>query len=61
VSQPCLVVTSEDDDTAHPAGSRRLAEIVPGARLVVAEHGSHLDAFRATAEQRGWLTSFLAS
>lgn len=61
VNRPCLVVTSNDDDTAHPAGSRRLAEIVPDARLVVAEHGSHLDAFRATAEQVSWLTSFLAS
>lgn len=61
VDQPCLVVTSEDDDTAHPAGSRRLAEIVPGARLVVAEHGTHLDAFRATAEQVRSLRSFLPS
>ncbi|WP_053657883.1 alpha/beta fold hydrolase [Micromonospora sp. NRRL B-16802] len=61
VHQPCLVITSEDDDTAHPAGSRRLAEIVPGARLVVAEHGNHLDAFRATAEQVRSLRSFLAA
>jgi pimeloyl-ACP methyl ester carboxylesterase len=61
VDQPCLVVTSEDDDMAHPAGSRRLAEIVRGARLVVAEHGTHLDAFRATAEQVRSLRSFLAS
>ena len=61
VHQPCLVVTSEDDDTAHPAGSRRLAEIVPGARLVVAEHGTHLDAFRATPGQVRCLRSFLAS
>jgi 3-oxoadipate enol-lactonase len=60
VVQPCLVVTSEDDLTAHPAGSRRLAEIVPGARLAVAEHGHHLDAFRATDEQVARLTSFLA-
>jgi pimeloyl-ACP methyl ester carboxylesterase len=58
--QPCLVVTSEDDQTAHPAGSRRLAEIVAGARLVVAGHGTHLDAFRATTEQVATLTSFLA-
>ena len=61
VNRPCLVVTSGDDDTAHPAGSRRLAEVVPGARLVVADHGTHLDAFRATAEQVRSLTSFLAS
>lgn len=61
VRRPCLVITSEDDDTAHPAGSRRLAEIVPGARLVVAEHGTHLDAFRATPGQVRTLRSFLAS
>jgi len=59
VNQPCLVVTSEDDDTAHPAGSRRLAEIVPGAQLVVAGHGTHLDAFRATAGRLSCLTTFL--
>ncbi len=61
LAQPCLVVTSEDDLTAHPGGSRRVAGIVAGARLVVAEHGDHLDAFRATARQVGWLTSFLGS
>lgn len=59
VTQPCLVVTSRDDHTAHPAGSRRLAEILPDARLVVAENGTHLDAFDATAEQVSCLTSFL--
>ncbi|MFC0527588.1 alpha/beta fold hydrolase [Phytohabitans kaempferiae] len=61
VSQPCLVVTSADDSTAHPAGSRWLAATVPGARLVEAEHGHHLDAFRATPAQVSWLTSFLVS
>jgi pimeloyl-ACP methyl ester carboxylesterase len=61
VHQPCLVVTSADDDLAHPAGSRRVAELLRQARLVVTEHGHHLDAFRATAEQAGRLTSFLAS
>lgn len=61
LKQPCLVLTSKDDQTAHPAGSLRLAEIVPGARLVVAEHGTHLDAFRATPDQVSRLTSFLMS
>ncbi len=61
VHQPCLVVTSADDDTAHPAGSRRLVEILRRATLVVADHGNHLDAFRASAEQVCRLTSFLAS
>ena len=59
---PCLVVTSEDDATTHPAGSRRLAELVPGARLVTSPHGTgtHLDAFRASADHVAALRSFLA-
>jgi pimeloyl-ACP methyl ester carboxylesterase len=61
VRQPCLVVTSRDDNTAHPAGSLRLSELLPAAQLAVAEHGTHLDAFRATTEQVGCLRSFLAS
>jgi 3-oxoadipate enol-lactonase len=61
VRQPCLIVTSRDDHTAHPAGSRRLAQILPNARLVVTDHGTHLDAFKATPEQVACLTSFLGS
>ncbi len=56
---PCLVVTTEDDATTHPSGSRRLAEIAPRTELVVGRHGDHLDAFRAGAEQVGCLVSFL--
>jgi pimeloyl-ACP methyl ester carboxylesterase len=59
VTQPCLVVTSRDDHTAHPAGSLRLAEILPDARLVVTDHGTHLDAFNASPEQISCLSSFL--
>jgi 3-oxoadipate enol-lactonase len=59
VTRPCLVVTSHDDHTAHPAGSRRLAELLPDARLVMTAHGTHLDAFNATPEQVGCLTGFL--
>lgn len=59
IDQPCLIVTSEDDATAHPAGSLRLAEVMPGAHLVSAEHGDHLDAFQATPGQVACLTSFL--
>jgi len=61
VNQPCLIVTSRDDHTAHPAGSQRLAEILPDARLVMTDHGTHLDAFNATTEQVSCLTSFLVS
>jgi len=59
LDSPCLLVTSRDDHIAHPAGSRRLAEILPDARLAVTEHGTHLDAFSATAEQRDALAGFL--
>jgi 3-oxoadipate enol-lactonase len=61
VACPCLVVTSDDDATAHPAGSRRLAELLPDARLVSAAHGDHLDAFRAGPEQVARLRSFLGT
>jgi 3-oxoadipate enol-lactonase len=61
VRQPCLIVTSRDDHTAHPAGSLRLAEILPDARLAVTEHGTHLDAFNATPEQVSCLSEFLTA
>lgn len=61
LTQPCLVITSADDRIAHPDGSRRLAELIPSALLVVSPHGHHLDAFRATADQVSCLTSFLTS
>jgi pimeloyl-ACP methyl ester carboxylesterase len=59
VAQPCLIVTSRDDHTAHPDGSRRLAEILSDAQLVMTDHGTHLDAFNATTEQLGYLSPFL--
>jgi 3-oxoadipate enol-lactonase len=46
IIQPTLVVTSEDDVTAHPAGSRYVAAALPNARLHVAPHGDHLSLFR---------------
>jgi pimeloyl-ACP methyl ester carboxylesterase len=61
VSQPSAIITSRDDNTAHPDGSRRLAEIMPNASLTMTEHGTHLTAFAATSEQVSWLASFLDS
>lgn len=46
IRQPTLVVTSEDDRTAHPDGSRYVAAALPDARLVVSGHGDHLALFR---------------
>lgn len=47
VVQPALVVTSEDDTTTHPDSSRRVAELLPNARLHVMAHGDHLSVFHA--------------
>ncbi|MBB5953769.1 pimeloyl-ACP methyl ester carboxylesterase [Saccharothrix tamanrassetensis] len=42
-----LVVTSEDDETAHPAGSHAVAGRLADATLHVTAHGDHLSLFRA--------------
>ncbi|GAA3760277.1 alpha/beta fold hydrolase [Salinactinospora qingdaonensis] len=47
VHQPTLVVTSDADTTAHPAGSALVAERIPGARLRTPARGDHLSAFDA--------------
>ncbi|WP_434739720.1 alpha/beta fold hydrolase [Micromonospora sp. SH-82] len=47
LSPRTLVVTSRDDRTAHPDGSRAVAARIPGAALHVTEHGDHLSLFRA--------------
>jgi len=47
VFHPTLVVTSEEDDTAHPAGSKITAEKLPNAILHVEPHGDHMSLFDA--------------
>ena len=47
ISHPTLVVTSEDDSTAHPDGSMRVAKGIPNAILHVERHGDHLSLFDA--------------
>jgi len=47
IAHPTLVVTSEDDSTAHPDGSRRVAQGIPNAILHVEPHGDHLSLFDA--------------
>jgi pimeloyl-ACP methyl ester carboxylesterase len=60
VGQPTLVVTSEDDHTAHPGGSHAAARMLPRAVLQVEPHGDHLSAFGAGARLRHLMTGFLA-
>lgn len=47
VLQPTLVVTSEDDETAHPQGSKQVADGLRNARLRVEPHGDHSSLFHA--------------
>ncbi|MFD4987449.1 alpha/beta fold hydrolase [Streptomyces sp. NPDC058374] len=60
VKQPTLVVTSEDDHTAHPEGSRVVAARLSDARLRVEPHGDHLSLFGAGARLEGLAADFLA-
>jgi pimeloyl-ACP methyl ester carboxylesterase len=46
ITQPAVLVTSRDDSTAHPEGTRLVSAALPGARLVVNDHGDHLSVFR---------------
>ncbi len=47
VAQPTLVVTSRDDQTAHPQGSRQVAAALENASLRVEPHGDHTSLFLA--------------
>ncbi|MFC8870540.1 alpha/beta fold hydrolase [Streptomyces sp. NPDC057148] len=60
VGQPALVVTSEDDHTAHPEGSRVVAARLADATLRVQPHGDHLSLFGAGAALEELAAGFLA-
>jgi 3-oxoadipate enol-lactonase len=60
ITGPALVVTSDDDDTAHPEGSRLVAGGIAGARLHVAAHGDHLSLFDAPPNLAALATDFIA-
>jgi 3-oxoadipate enol-lactonase len=60
VPQPTLVVTSEDDATAHPAGSRRVAAGLGAAELHVRPHGDHLSLFAAEPQLVQLLLNFIS-
>jgi pimeloyl-ACP methyl ester carboxylesterase len=47
VAHPTLIVTSEEDITAHPAGSKITAERLSNAILHVEPHGDHMSLFDA--------------
>lgn len=53
-----LVVTSGDDGTTHPEGSRFVAAHLPNATLYVTPHGDHLSAFDAGPDLTRLAVSF---
>lgn len=55
-----LVVTSEDDSTAHPAGSREVAARLPNAVLHVEPHGDHLSFYDASPHLTALALQFIA-
>lgn len=46
------VISSENDRTAHPGGSRRLAELLVNSRLYMEQDGDHLCFFEARSHTR---------
>ena len=59
VRQPALVVTSQLDQTTHPAGSYLVAERLPRATLHVAATGDHLSFFSAADGATNLAAGFL--
>jgi pimeloyl-ACP methyl ester carboxylesterase len=60
IVQPALVVTSEDDLTAHPAGSKHVAAALPHVTLQVESHGNHISLFRGMANLQQMAADFIA-
>lgn len=60
VRQPTLVVTSEDDETAHPQGSKQVADGLRNGRLRVEPHGDHSSLFHADTDLMQVAVDFIA-
>jgi pimeloyl-ACP methyl ester carboxylesterase len=55
-----LVVTSQDDSTAHPAASREVAARLPKSVLHVEPHGDHLSFYDANPQLTELASRFIA-
>ncbi len=60
IEMPALLVHAKDDPLAPYPGAVRLADRLPGARLVSLQHGGHLQLGDAGAELRAAVLEFLA-
>lgn len=61
IAAPTLLVAGERDATAPPRGMARMAEAIPGARLVVIPGAGHLVPLERPAAFNATLASFLAA
>ncbi|MFC4534153.1 alpha/beta fold hydrolase [Sphaerisporangium dianthi] len=61
IGRPVLVVTSTDDRTAHPDGSKTVAQALPDAILHVRPHGDHISLFKGGADLMPLLGDFIDS
>lgn len=61
IRQRILVVTSQDDSSAHPAGSRHVASLLPQPALHVQPHGDHLSFYGAAPDLTELALQFLGN
>ncbi|MEV0593873.1 alpha/beta fold hydrolase [Nonomuraea cavernae] len=61
IDRPALVVTSRDDETAHPEGSKTVAGSLPGAMLHIRPHGDHISLFKGDLELMNMARDFIDS
>lgn len=59
IQRPTLVVGTRSDDSAPPAQSRRLAELIPGARLALIEDCGHFPMLEKPESMTRTLLPFL--
>lgn len=59
IRRPTLVIGTRSDDSAPPGQSRRLAELIPGARLALIEDCGHFPMLEKPEELSRSLLSFL--
>jgi pimeloyl-ACP methyl ester carboxylesterase len=60
VTQPTLVITSRDDETAHPQGSKQVADGLRNASLRIEPHGDHASLFQAGNDLMQVAVDFIA-
>ncbi|MEO3808320.1 alpha/beta hydrolase [Sphaerisporangium sp. B11E5] len=61
LQRPVLVVTSTDDETACPDGSKVVARTLPEAILHVRPHGDHISLFKGDPDLMSLLGDFIDS